>query len=182
MAIDAHALPSGFDPLIAEAKRRANRRRLVLVVAAVAISAVFGTTLRERQKALPPATSQLPSLLVNAGARSLYRWQVRPADAWILFTGDGSGRLGGAGGRGVGHPGHVTWTRWTRTQAIGSGVIWATDNFKRTVTRYRATVRAFRPINGHFTRLTLRYRDNGTHYTDTRRIGRSGGWWHYAGR
>jgi len=105
--------------------------------------------------------------------------QVRPADAWILYTGDGSGRLGGVGGTSLVHPGHLKWDSWTKTQAIGSGAVWLDDNFQHTVRKDGVTVRAFRPINGHFTRLTLRYSDGGKHYIDTRSIGRSGSLWSY---
>lgn len=121
----------------------------------------------------------MPSLLVNSGPRGLYRWQVRPAAAWILYTSDGSGRIGGTGGTDVAHPGHLTWETWTKTQATGSGVVWMDDNFQRSIKTLPVTVRAFRPVNGHFTRLTLRYKDGGKHYVDTRAIGRAGGVWSY---
>jgi hypothetical protein len=187
MTLHVPRLPFSLDPLIAEAKRRARQRRLLVAVLAVLVAgAALGTTLALR----PPRGSsgasvraavapRLPSLLVNGGPHGAYRWQVRPSDAWILYTGDGSGRLGGTGGTGLVHPGHLKWESWTKTQAIGSGVVWLDDSVQRTVREDSVAVRAFRPIDGHFTRLTLRYSDRGKHYIDTRSIGRSGSLWSY---
>jgi len=169
------------------AKQRVRRRRLLLLVAVVAVlisAAALGTTLalrspREPASVLAPAATQLPRLLVNGGPHGTYRWRVRPADAWILYTGDGSGRLGGFGGTGLVHPGHLTWESWTKTQASGRGAVWLDDNVQRWIRKDRVTVRASRPINGHFTRLTLRYTDRGRHYIDTRSIGHTGDLWSY---
>jgi hypothetical protein len=176
-----------LDPLIAEAKRRAHHRRLGIAVAVVAVVAALGTTLAVRQRALPkalaPARTQLPSLFTSAGLASGHSWQVRPT--WILITGDGSGKLGALGGTRA-HRSRVTWSRWTRTQALGSGTVFTTDKlpsigmsvFRPTIAK--AAVRAFRPVDGHFTRLTLRYADHGRQYSSTFRIRREGKYWQYA--
>lgn len=180
MTLHAARLMLSLDPLIAEARRRARRRRVLVLQLAVAAAVITGTTIAvERSPGGAPqsAPTRLPSLLVNGGPHSAYRWKVRPAAAWILYTGDGSGRLGGIGGKGLAHPGHLTWGRWTETQATGSGVVWLYD--QGSVRKDRVTVTAFRPINGHFTRLTLRYTDRGTHNVDTRSIGRTGSFWSY---
>ena len=150
-----------------------------MAAAAVALAAALGTTLTLRHTtSFVPANTRLPSLLVNAGPRGASRWQVRPAG--ILFTGDGSGRLVGAGGTEVAHPGHVTWRSWTETLALGSGLIWSTNNFSRTIAKVSATARAFRPVDGHFTRLTLRSTYDGTTDVVTLRIQRDGHYWQYA--
>jgi hypothetical protein len=183
--MDVTGPPFSLDPLIAEAKRRARQRRLLVAGLAVLIAgAALGTTLMLRPprgsgsaNALAHAATRMPTLLVNGGPQGTYRWQVRPADAWILYTGDGSGRLGGTGGTGLVHPGHLKWESWTKTRATGSGAVWLDD--QGTVRKDRVRVRAFRPINGHFTRLTLRYSDRGKEYIDTRSIGRNGSLWSY---
>lgn len=129
------------------------------------------------------ASSRLPKLLGDA---SHYRltWQVRPAS--ILYTGDGSGVLGGfdgSGARHAAHPGDLTWASWTTERATGSGAVWLDDCTpscaEGTFTAHAVKVRAFRPVRGHFTRLTLRYRYHGKLYVDTRGIRRSGGSWMY---
>jgi hypothetical protein len=124
---------------------------------------------------LSSAATRLPRLLGNGGPHGAYLWEVRPV--WILYTGDGSGRLGGFDGTGLVHPGHLKWESWAKTQATGSGAVWLDD--QRSVRKDRVKVRAFRPINGHFTRFTLRYTDRGKHYIDRRGIGRSGDLWSY---
>jgi hypothetical protein len=180
MTLHTPRLPLSLDPLIAEARRRARRRRVLVLQLAVAAAVLTGTTIAaERSPGAAPqsAPTRLPTLLVNGGPHSAYRWKVRPAAAWILYTGDGSGRIGGSDGTGLVHPGHLTWGRWTKTQATGSGVVWLYA--QGSVRKDRVTVTAFRPINGHFTRLTLRYTDRGKHYVDTRSIGRNGSLWSY---
>jgi hypothetical protein len=102
-------------------------------------------------------------------------WEVRPAQ--ILYTGDGTGRLGGFDGTGLVHPGHLKWASWTQTQAKGSGAVWLDDFGK--VTAHRVTVRAFRPVKERFTRLTLRYSYHGKLIVDRRGIWRTGSLWSY---
>jgi hypothetical protein len=74
-------------------------------------------------------------------------WQIRPAH--IVYTGYGSGRLGGFDGMGPAHPGHLRWASWTRTQATGSGAVWlnsCTPNCAEgKFIPYAVEVRAFRP-------------------------------------
>ena len=129
---------------------------------------------------LPLAATPLPTLLAN-GPHGLYTWQVRPGH--IVYTGDGSGVLGGFGGTGAGHPGRLQWTSWTRTQASGSGAVWlddcTPDCAEGTFAPHKVEVKAFRPVNNHFTRLTLRYSLHGKHYIDRRGIRRIGGSWSY---
>jgi hypothetical protein len=118
--------------------------------------------------AIALGATRLPRLLANDGG---HIWQVRPAQ--ILYTGDGSGRLGGFDGTGLVHPGHVKWASWTQTEAVGSGAVWIDD--LGTVTAHRAEVTAFRRVEGRFTRLTLRYSYHGKLYVDRRGIRRTGG-------
>jgi hypothetical protein len=135
---------------------------------------------------LASASASLPRLLGDA-AHSRYgflSWQVRPAS--IVYTGDGSGVLGGFDGtreRHATHPGHLTWQTWTRTEATGSGAVWVDDCTPDCAdgkfTAHAVKVRAFRPVGGHFTRLTLRYAYQGKQYIDRRGIRARGGYWSY---
>ena len=104
---------------------------------------------------------------------------IRPAS--FPYSGDRSAYLGGSDGTGRAHDfGHLRWTSWTTKVATATGVAWlyvcrASCRF----TGYPASVRAFRPASGHFTRLTVVYRYQGLTVTDTRRVERSGGRWLY---
>lgn len=117
--------------------------------------------------------------LLGDAAHFRLTWQVRPAS--ILYTGDGSGILGGFDGTGARHPGHLKWQSWTPTRAAGSGAVWIDDCTPScangTFTAHAVKVVAFRPEHGHFTRLTLRYHAPGS----AKRWGirRSGGSWMY---
>lgn len=127
------------------------------------------------------ASARLPRLLASSAKSSRYTWQIRPAQ--ISYTGDGTGILGGFDGKGVADPGHLEWTSWTSKQATGSGAVWL-DNCTPscaggTFTAHKVTVKAFRPVKGRFTRLTLRYRYHGKHTVDHRGIERIGGSWSY---
>ena len=124
--------------------------------------------------------STVPTLLGD-GPHQAETWQVRPAH--IVYTGDGSGVLGGFNGSGVGHPGRITWSSWTTTRAAGTGAVWL-DDCKPDCAQGRfhpaaVTLTAFRPVGGHFTRLTLVYNAEGRHWVDKRGIGRRGGNWQY---
>ena len=124
------------------------------------------------------ASAPLPTLLGDTAHFHL-TWQVRPAS--ILYTGDGSGILGGFDGTGAKHPGHLKWQSWSADRAEGSGAVWldeckpscANGTFKAQAVR----VVAFRPEAGHFTRLTLMYHAP----SGTKRWGihRNGGSWMY---
>jgi hypothetical protein len=125
-------------------------------------------------------SGRVPSLLGDASHWRL-TWQVRPAS--ILYTGDSSGILGGFDGSGIAHPGHLAWKTWTQQRATGSGANWIDDcnngcqngNFSAHAVR----VEAFRPVRGHFTRLTLRYRYHGKRHVEQWGIRRVGGYWGY---
>lgn len=108
------------------------------------------------------AAEGLPGLLTQTGHGSPFA--VRPAQ--IIYTGDGSGVLGGFTGHGPFRRfGQLRWPSWTDTQARGSGAAWldnCTPNCAEgTFHPYAAQVRVFAPHDGHFTRLTLRYSYNG---------------------
>ena len=99
--------------------------------------------------------------------------KVRPSV--VSYTGDGSGFLGGFDGTGGRNFGHLRWSRWTKTQAVGSGADWSYDRCgvprKGCVPGFNAsavTVRAFRPIEGRFTRLNISYRFKGKKVLDRR--------------
>ena len=125
-------------------------------------------------------STRLPRLLAD-GPHGRLTWQVRPAH--ILYTGDGSGVLGGLDGTGAAHPGHIKWASWTRTGATGSGMVWiddcTPDCADGTFTAHRVKVKAFRPVRGHFTRLTLGYTYRGKRYIDRRGIWHTGSVWSY---
>jgi hypothetical protein len=123
-------------------------RTLLLVVALVFSSA--------------GAAEGLPGLLTQTGHGPPF--VVRPAQ--VVYTGDGSGVLGGFTGKGP-FPrfGRLSWPSWTDAQAQGSGAVWLDDCTPNcaqgTFHPYASQVRAFAPHGGHFTRLTLRYSYNG---------------------
>ena len=123
------------------------RRSRVLLLTATATITLAGSAL---------AQGALPTLLGN-WVRGPSKLLVRPAQ--IIYTGDGSGILGGFdGGKGRGF-GHLTWTKWTTGSAYGHGADWIDDCrpdcADGTFTAHRATVNAFRPRDGRFTRLTI---------------------------
>jgi hypothetical protein len=108
------------------------------------------------------AAEGLPGLLTQTGHGPPFA--IRPAQ--IVYTGDGSGVLGGFTGKGP-FPrfGRLLWPSWTDTQARGSGAVWLDDCTPNcaegTFHPYAARVRAFAPHDGRFTRLTLRYTYHG---------------------
>jgi len=153
---------------------RAATTRILLAATAVALAIVAAAS--ARSAALP-----LPTLY-GSEAGNHYGWFVRPAE--IGYTGDGSGNLGGL------HRSHslpwgaLTWTSWTRTQALGGGTVWLDDCnpdcASGTFHPYSVSLRAFRVIGGHFTRLTLTYAYDGKHVVDKRGIEKyPGGGWEY---
>jgi hypothetical protein len=122
------------------------RRSLILLTATATIT-FAGAAL---------AQATLPTLLGNS-VKGSSKLLVRPAE--IIYTGDGSGILGGFdGGKGKGF-GHLRWTRWTTGSAFAHGADWIDDCRPDcaggTFTPHAATVNAFRPRNGRFTRLTI---------------------------
>jgi hypothetical protein len=119
--------------------------------------------------------SHLPGVLSNTSVR--HPFLIRPAV--VSYTGDGTGFVGGFDGTGRasggrGHFGHVTWLAWTNKIATGTGALWGDncepDCARGTFSPVRVKVRAFAPHGGHFTRLTLRYEQNGEKYIDERGV------------
>ena len=183
------ALAPGFEPLIAEATRRARQRRL-LVVAALALLAAgaiaFGVEHWKLAMVSRQAPTALPELLGNTGSHYATGWHVRPAA--IVYSGDGSSVLGGYDGNlgqtGGHSAGHLNWATWTHEKAIGHGVIWQNDCnpycARGRFVAEPATVEAFRPVHGRFTRLRLIYAlPRGGHYTETLGLSRAHGFWGY---
>jgi hypothetical protein len=100
---------------------------------------------------------------------------VRPPN--VNYTGDGSGMLGGFDGTGTGgHFGHLKWSVWSQLEAVGFGALWldtcepncASGQF----VAHAVSVRAFAPLGGYFTRLTLRYSYKAAVITDERAVRR----------
>jgi hypothetical protein len=117
----------------------------------------------------------LPGLLTQTGHGPPFA--VRPAQ--IVYTGDGSGVLGGFSGTGP-YPrfGSLSWSTWNRRQARGTGAVWL-DNCEPSCAEgtfhpYAVKVRAFAPHAGHFTRLTLRYEYEGKEVVDRRGVEKVG--------
>jgi hypothetical protein len=144
------------------------RRSLTaLLVATAAVAALTGSAV---------AQGTLPTLLGNS-PKGPSKLLVRPAQ--IIYTGDGSGILGGFdGGRGKGF-GHLTWTRWTTGSAFGHGADWIDacrpDCADGTYTAHAATLNAFRPRGGRFTRLTVRSSYQGKPLVNRLKLVRSDG-------
>jgi hypothetical protein len=123
----------------------------------------------------------LPGLLTGTGRGS--QFAVRPAQ--IVYTGDGSGVLGGFSGHGpLPRFGRMTWSSWTSIQAMGSGAVWLDDCVPNCAQGkfhpYPVTVHAFDPSAGHFTRLTLRYSLAGKPTIDRRGLRRFGSSYAYS--
>jgi hypothetical protein len=119
------------------------------------------------------AVSRLPGLLTQTSARRPF--SVRPPV--VDYTGDSSGVLGGFDGDPAsGRFGHLSWSSWTAGVAVGTGAVWldtcepscAQGAFVAVAVR----LRAFAPRNGHFTRLTLRYDQDGEAFVDERGVRR----------
>lgn len=143
-------------------------------------AAMCGALMLVAFTACAAASTGLPRLLAD-GPHWRYRWEIRPAH--IVYTGDGSGVLGGFDGTNAAHPGHLTWTSWTQQRAQATGAVWiddcSPDCANGTFTAHAVRVVAFRPLNGRFTRVTLTYRYHGKRDVDRRGISREGGSWSY---
>ena len=117
------------------------------------------------------ALAKPPKVLTQ---RPHHLFQIRPA--WISYTGDGTGFLGGADGSGAADPGHLRWRHYGQREAGARGVVWlnectptcADGNFVSRPVR----VHLFRPRDGRFTRMTLRYRYRSRRYVDQRGLRR----------
>ncbi len=144
------------------------RRSLTaLLVATAAVAALSASAL---------AQGTLPTLLGNS-LKGPSKLLVRPAQ--IIYTGDGSGILGGFdGGKGKGF-GHLTWTRWTTGSAFGHGADWIDDCrpdcADGTFSAHAASLNAFAPRGGHFTRLTVRSSYRGKPLVNRLKLVRSDG-------
>ena len=130
--------------------------------------------------ALATSRTGLPKLLGMSGRTDTLL--VRPAS--IIYTGDGSGILGGFDGSGHGGQfGHLHWSSWTTSQALGSGAVWLDDCTPDcaggTFHAVPAKLRAFRPSGPIFTRLTITYTYKGKRYIDRRTLARRGSFWAY---
>jgi hypothetical protein len=90
-------------------------------------------------------------------------------------------KLGGFEGMGAAHPGHLKWQSWTMTRAEESGTFWIDsckpDCAHGTYKPRTVKVVAFRPEDGHFARLALRY--HGPSRAKSWGSRRSGGSWSY---
>jgi hypothetical protein len=135
---------------------------VVLIVALAALASVA-------------SASRLPGLLVWDG----HGYAVRPPS--IYYTGDGTGIIGRLPGgyRAVGRrPGGIKWEKWNGGYAFGAGTVWlkncVPDCADSLFRRYAVRVTATRVRHGHFTRMTLRYRYNGSAVTDRRCVVGSG--------
>ena len=124
--------------------------------------------------ALPPASAsaaRLPTLLTQIGHGNTFA--VRPAQ--VIYTGDGSGILGGFSGTGpLRRFGRLHWSLWSYRRAAGSGAVWLDDCTPNcaqgTFHPYAVRVSAFDRKAGHFTHLTLRYTYERKEIIDRRRI------------
>jgi hypothetical protein len=97
-----------------------------------------------------------PSLLREPYSSS---FAVRPATVFI--AGDGSSFVGRLSGKG----GSIHWKSWTGHGARGIGTYWLNDFIpsaaQGTFHPHRAVITASRARNGHFTRMTVRFRGGG---------------------
>lgn len=115
------------------------------------------------------ARSGLPRLLTVDFSRS---FAVRPA--MITPTGDGSAFISGLKGK----RSPIHWRTWTASQADAVATIWIDNgipnNAQGTFFAHRATVQAYRIRKGRFTRLTIRFRQQGSKRTWALSLARSG--------
>jgi hypothetical protein len=131
--------------------------------------------------AMVPAAraASLPKLATQAAEHD-EELRVRPAT--ISYTGDGTGYVGGR----TTSPDHydrggIDWQSWDQRSAFGRGWVWINDcrpycaagHFHKA----RATVRASRPRDGLFTRLTIAYRWGGRDYRDHRVLEHAAGFY-----
>ena len=115
------------------------------------------------------ARSGLPRLLTVDFSRA---FAVRPAT--ITPTGDGSAFISGLKGK----RSPIHWRTWTASQADAVATIWIDNgipnNAQGTFFAHRATVQAYRVRKGRFTRLTIRFRQQGSKQTWALSLARSG--------
>lgn len=105
---------------------------------------------------ITPVSSSLalPTLL-KSPSRSNFR--LKPSE---IVLGAGSGAISGRG-KHRSRKSKIKWLTWTETAATARARIWFTDCRpscgQGMYGGYDATIRAFRPIDGHFTRLRITY-------------------------
>jgi hypothetical protein len=147
---------------------RMSSRYALPVLTAVVTGAILTPALATGARSPQAHAARLPVLATEFG-----RPKVRPTT--IDYTGDGSGIIGrlpsdehAASKR----PGSLHWTVWTNRRAAGSGTVWLKscnpDCAASPFYSYPLTLTAGRVRNGHFTRLTLRYRYRGRMVVDRR--------------
>ena len=122
----------------------------------------------------------LPGVLTQIGHGPPFA--VRPAQ--IIYTGDGSGILGGFSGKGPNpHFGRLSWTVWNQHQAVGHGAVWLDDCepncAQGTFHPYSVRVHAYDVQRGHFVHLTLRYIYEQKEIVDRRVVVRHGSVYSY---
>jgi hypothetical protein len=142
------------------------------------ISALVLTLLLVAAAPAAGAPDSLPQLATQMPEDEL---QVRPPI--VSYTGDGTGFLGGRTSSPPRHldRGGIDWVSWTQRSAFGRGWVWINDcrpycaagHFHKA----RATVRASRPRDGLFTRLTIAYRWGGRDYRDHRVLEHAAGFY-----
>ena len=101
--------------------------------------------------ALPAAAAAATTELWGSG-----EFAVRPQTVELSMTGhEWLGRLGELGGG-------IRWRTWTESRAGGIGTIWINDGIpsygEGTFHRHSAVIKAWRVRDGHFTRLSARFR------------------------
>ena len=124
---------------------------LIIVGSCMSIAWASGVT-----SSAAPQAAKLPHLLKMEYS---YAFAVRPGR--IDPTVDGGMFIGGR----TGMSSHIHWQTWNKTKAYAVATLWINDGIpsmaEGTFHPYRATVRAFRVRNMRFTRLTVRYRQDG---------------------
>lgn len=135
---------------------------LLLLLAIALLTSGQASARRDAASARAP----LPTLLTGWYAR----YTVRPTS--IYFTGDGSGLIGKLrphGGLSGPGRGFLRWTKWTRRSAAASGTLWLKLGVPAfsPYTRFGLMLTVGRVRHGHFTRMTLHYRESGRRQTQT---------------
>jgi hypothetical protein len=134
---------------------------IFLTLVALLVGATAAAAAPSRGPVAHPA--RLPGILVGYGTG----FKVRPSS--IYPTGDGSGVIGKLPsdyGNVVGaRPGFLDWTVWTGGRAAATGTLWEKscipDCAGSPFVRYALTLTAGRVRDGHFTRMTVRFRYHG---------------------
>lgn len=135
-----------------------------------------------RSRIIVVACASLAALPSAAGARGLpgLLTQVKPGfhvrPSVIVYTGDGSGLLGGPrrvhGRRFPASFGRLGWRTWNHRYALSYGTAWLDDCnpncAQGSFHAHRARIVADHIRGNHFTHLTISYRYHGRRITDRR--------------